>query len=232
MNVELELEDFDDKIETHQGLQKHVQAIANTLFLTPARVVLCLAAWVLALTSIAWNLERMAVLDQLIQLEYTEFDLLDELGDLQLKVSGIDPDTLAAELQQESSKVFQGFPYLAAWNAALAETAAEHNIALQTKVGDAHHSAVPGILEVPVLLILKGNTQGADNFYQVAMQLVGRVLRDHWHIDVISTQATGDGTQMVQLTIQAQVWVRDRFGFVDAEALVAEPESVDGLLDG
>ena len=90
---------------------------------------------------------------------------------------------------------------------------------------------VPHELEVPVVLEFKATAETADSLFMNAMQLIGRVLRDHWHIDVVSTQARGDGEQLLSLSVDAQVWVRDRYGFVDLTLLQAAAANAQETLE-
>ena len=231
MNLELELDGFDEEIEKHKGLKKYVQLLADTWFRTPKRIVMTCGLCCLCFFVIGWNLDRLKILDELVVLEVAEYELKDRLGDLELEISGLDSELLEQELQAESTKVFQGFPELAAWTQGLARQAERGGINLSYKVEKAHLSAVPGILEVPVVLEFKATEQAADRLFEGAMQLLGVVLRDHWHIDVISTHGKGNGVALSQVSVKAQLWVRDRFGFVDADSLIQQ-KSHDQTADG
>ncbi|NKB99868.1 MAG: hypothetical protein GKR90_15410 [Pseudomonadales bacterium] len=219
MSLEIELPDFEDKIEKHKGLKRYVQLLADAWFRTPKRVAgtVCLVSACLVL--INWNLQRLRVFDEIVALEVGEFELNDRLSDLELQLSNYNAEQLSADLESENSKVFQGFPDLAAWTESLGNIAKKRDIILTYTVQKPHLSAVPGVLEVPIDLVFKAEKESADKLFMGSMQLVGVLLQDHWHIDVISTQGKGNGMHLETVTIRAQVWVRDMFGFVDVQAL-------------
>ena len=227
MSLDIELPDFDEKIEKHKGLKRYVQLLADAWFRTPRRVAGTICLICACLSIIFWNLSRLSVLDEIVGLEVQEFELDDRLSDLELQLSGYDADQLAEDLAAENSKVFQGFPELAAWTEGLSQVAEGRGITLSYKVDKPHLSAVPGVLEVPIDLSFKADKENADKLFTGSMQLVGVLLQDHWHIDVISTSGVGNGMHLETVNIRAQVWVRDQYGFVDLDDL--DPDF--GLVD-
>lgn len=219
MTIEIELPDFDEKIEKHQGFRKYVQLLADAWFRTPKRVAATLCLIAVCIGVIVWNLQRLTVLDELIALEVQEFELNDQLSDLELQLSHFDAELLASDIKKENSKVFQGFPELAAWTEGLARVASQRGIDLRYKVENPHLSAVPGVLEVPIDLEFKAKRENAAMLFTGSMQLLGVLLKDHWHIDVISTSGRGNGQYLETVNVRAQVWVRDLFGFVNLDDL-------------
>ena len=215
MSLEIELPDFEEKIEKHRGLKRYIQLLADAWFRTPQRIAITVCLVIACLGVIVWNLQRLTVLDELVALEVREFELNDRLSDLELELSGYDPAMLSEDIKQENSKVFQGFPELAAWTEGLARVAEQRGILLTYKVDKPHLSAVPGVLEVPVDLEFKAKSENAAKLFTGSMQLLGVLLKDHWHIDVISTSGQGNGQYLQSVSVRAQVWVRDLFGFVD-----------------
>ena len=219
--LDIDLPDFDEEIETHRGLKRYVQLLANAWFRTPARIAGTCLLVLGCLGLIGWNLTRLTVIDELVDMEIAEFALENQLSDLEIAVSAVDNQAMAAAIEAENDRIFQGFPELAAWTQSLSGIALNKGVALNYRIEKPHFSAVPGILEVPVMLEFKARASAADKLFAGSMQLLGVVLRDHWHIDVISTYGRGNGQQLEQISVRAQVWVRDRFGFVDMSELVA-----------
>ncbi len=218
---EIEATDAPDTRVVSSRVRKAVQVFANAWFKTPARVAVTLVVVLLCFALIGWNLQRLSVLDELVAAEVAEFELDDKLSELQIALTRIDMPALAAALEKENERVFQGFPELAAWAEGLSGLAARENIEFAYRVEPAHLATVPGLLEVPILLEFKASAESADSLFTQAMHLIGMLLGDHWHMEVISTYGKGNGERLDQLSIRAHVWVRDRFGFVDESALSA-----------
>ena len=66
MTIEIELPDFEEKIETHRGFRKYVQLLADAWFRTPKRVAATLCLVSVCVGIIVWNLQRLTVSDELI----------------------------------------------------------------------------------------------------------------------------------------------------------------------
>ena len=196
----------------------------------PLRVIATCLVVAACIGLIGWNLQRLSVLEELIELEIVEYNLRNQLNDIALRMSGVDMDEISAQILQENERVFQGFPELAAWAQSLAGVAESRGIEFSYKVERPHLSPVPDVLEVPVILKFKARADLADRLFEESMKLLGLILYDHWHIDVISTSARGDGTLLQSLSVRAQVWVRDRYGFVDVSTLQigADEPAADG----
>ncbi|MEM9622480.1 MAG: hypothetical protein AAF993_12570 [Pseudomonadota bacterium] len=232
MSLEIELPDLPDAPEAdvddgyipelRSALKKNVQLFADTWFKTPLRVAVTGVVVLGCLGLIGWNLQRLAVLDQLVAAEVAEFQLEDQLSDLQIALTRIDMPALKDALEAENEKVFQGFPELAAWAEGLSVVAERRDMQFSYRVEPAHAASVPGLLEVPVWLEFKASGQRADSLFIDAMDLIGVVLSDHWHIEVVSTHGKGGGQQLDELSLRAQVWVRDRFGFVSAAEIAGQ----------
>ena len=222
MSLDIELSDFDEELTAHKGVKKQVQRLADGWFKTPKRIALTGCVLVGCVFVIHWNLQRLSVLDELAMLEVQEFDLDMQQSELEVKLAQLDQEELAAKLAEENEKIFQGFPELAAWTDRLTAIAGYKRVDLTYQVEKARFSAVPGILEVPVLLKFKAQEEYADNLFSSTLGLLGFVLADRWHIDVVSTQGRGDGQRLLQVSVQANVWVRDLFGFVDVKTLQKE----------
>ncbi len=235
MSLEIELPDVDelekqadaaqqadretDQQTGRKGVRQAVQVFADAWFRTPARIA-CTAVVALACVGlIGWNLQRLSVLDELVAAEVAEFELEDKLSDLQLALTLIDMPALTEALEAENERVFQGFPELAAWAQGLSRLAQKQDLQFSYRVEPAHAAAVPGLLEVPVRLEFKASAQSADSLFIDSMNLIGLLLGNHWHLEVISTHGKGNGERLDQVSLRAQVWVRDRFGFVDASSL-------------
>lgn len=230
MTLQIELPDFSDapeveleeeKLQFHSGIKKYVHVIVDAWFATPARIAATAALVFVCFALIFWNLDRLAILDELVELEVTEYGLDSQLNDLEMELASIDVESLSNAIEAENDRVFQGFPELAAWAEGLAKVAEQHDMNFAYKAQKPHLSPVPDVLEVPITLTFKASAESADNLFSRSMTLIGWVLRDHWHMDVAETQALGDGEGLSTISLQAQVWVRDRFGFVDLAPLEA-----------
>lgn len=219
MSLEIELPDFDDAVTKPRDFKSYVQVLADQWFKTPKRVATTGAFVLLCLLVIGWNLSRLDILDELAVLKAEEYDLQLQQARLASEFLHLQREGLVDKLARENEKVFQGFPELAAWTDGLTKIADMRNVSLTYKVEKAHFSAVPGILEVPVVLEFKAREAQADSLFTGSLSLLGFVLRDRWHIDVVSTQGLGDGERLLQVVVRAQVWVRDLFGFVDVKEL-------------
>lgn len=240
MSLDIELPDLvpeteaEDDVELHHGVKKYVHYIVDAWFRTPSRIAgtVCLVLACCAL--VGWNLDRLSILDELVELEVTEYGLDNQLEDLQFELASIDLEELNDAIEAENDKVFQGFPELAAWAEGLSQIASAEGISFSYKAEQPHLSPVPDVLEVPLLLSFKALPESADSLFTRSMNLIGRVLRDQWHIDVVSTAAQGTGDELVSVSVQAQVWVRDRFGFVDVASLEKASTDTDsaGVDDG
>ncbi len=218
-DLEPEVEEEEETIEAHTGLKRYVQMMVDAWFRTPQRIAGTMCLVIACCFLIAWNLQRMSILHELVELRSTQYALDTQLAKLQADLVMIDLESLSRAIEEENDRVFQGFPELAAWAEGLARVAGSHGLTFSYKAREPHLSPVPDVLEVPVVLEFKATAETADSLFMNAMQLIGRVLRDHWHIDVVSTQARGDGEQLLALSVDAQVWVRDRYGFVDLTLL-------------
>ena len=219
LEADLNVVQFDEKMQYHGGIKKYIHFIVDAWFATPARIA-CTCVLVLACFGlIAWNLERLSILDEMVELEVTEYRLDSQLNVLELELASIDVESLSTAIEAENDKVFQGFPELAAWAEGLAAIAADQSMVFSYQAEMPHLSPIPDVLEVPITLDFKAATGSADNLFDQSMGLIGLILKDHWHMDVVETQALGDGDGLDAISIRAQVWVRDRFGFVDLAAL-------------
>ena len=232
LEVEIELPDTleldedviqsEEKMQYHGGIKKYIHIIVDAWFATPARIAATCALVLGCFGLILWNLDRLSILDELVELEVTEYRLDSQLNDLELELASIDVESLSNAIEAENDKVFQGFPELAAWAEGLASVAADRSMVFSYQAKVPHLSPVPDVLEVPITLSFKAAPDSADNLFDQSMSLIGFILRDHWHMDVVETQALGDGDGLDTICIQAQVWVRVRFGFVDLAALQAQ----------
>lgn len=234
MSIEIELPDLpeegsaaeEDTAPAAIVDKKFVQPLADALFLTTQRLALTLAFFIGCCALIGWNMGRFEIINTVIEKEVLDFELQNELQTLEAEIAELDLGALSDQIADESDRVFQGFPELAAWVERLAVIARRYQIDMTFKVEQARLSAVPKILEVPVYLEFKALDQQADNLFADATFLISTVVRDHWHIDIIEAGAKGNGEQLEQISIRAQVWVRDRFGFVDPEMLVQADQAV------
>ena len=225
----------EEKMQYHGGIKKYIHIIVDAWFATPARIAATCALVLACFGLILWNLDRLSILDELVELEVSEYRLDSQLNDLELELASIDVESLSTAIEAENDKVFQGFPELAAWAESLAAIAADRSMVFSYQAKVPHLSPVPDVLEVPITLTFKAAPDSADNLFDQSMALIGFILRDHWHMDVLQTQASGDGDGLDAISLQAQVWVRDRFGFVDLAALQAqtpaENQDVDELFE-
>lgn len=225
MSLDIELpdivdeQDLDAEFELHSGVRKYVQMFADRWFSSTKRVAMTACVVMACFGVVFWNLGRLSIIDELVAVEVEEYRLVNQLADLEVEMSKIDMAALEEQIERNNDKVFQGFPELAAWAEQLAALALRSDIELSYRVQPPHLSAVAGVLEVPVLLEFKADDEAADKLFKGSMGLLGTILKDHWHIDVVSTRATGNGDHLLAMNVQAQVWVLDRFGFVDLESL-------------
>jgi hypothetical protein len=245
LDMEIELPDMleldqdtlqpEEKMQYHDGIKKYIHIIVDAWFATPARIAATCALVLTCFGLILWNLDRLSILDELVELEVSEYRLDSQLNDLELELASIDVESLSTAIEAENDKVFQGFPELAAWAESLAAIAEARSMVFSYQAKVPHLSPVPDVLEVPITLSFRAAPDSADNLFDQSMALIGFILRDHWHMDVVETQASGDGGGLDAISIQAQVWVRDRFGFVDLAALQAqspaENQDVDALFE-
>ncbi|XOV81646.1 MAG: hypothetical protein ACFHXK_12270 [bacterium] len=227
IDIDHDVSPAEETLQYHSGVKKYVHVIVDAWFATPARIaatcVLVLACFAL----IYWNLDRLSILDELVELEVTEYRLDSQLNDLELELASIDVESLSNAIEAENDKVFQGFPELAAWAEGVAAVAAARAMVFSYQAKVPHLSPVPDVLEVPITLTFKAAPDSADNLFDQSMALIGFMLRDHWHMDVVETQASGGGEGLDAISIQAQVWVRDRYGFVDLAALQLQNSAED-----
>ena len=216
---EAELNDSSQKMRRYRGAQRYMQVLVDTWFKTPQRIVLTGCVVAICLGVITWNLSRLTIFDELIALEATKYELDAQLNDLEIELESLDLQSLTAAIEAESDRIFQGFPQLAAWAEGLARVAGTRGLQFSYKVREPHLSPVPDVLEVPLVLTFKPSESSDALFFVECMGLIKGILRDHWHVDVISTNANGDGESLRSLQVQAQVWVRDRYGFIDIAEL-------------
>ncbi len=230
-DLEPEAQEQDEPMHAHTGIKRYVQMMVDAWFRTPQRIAATMCVVIACCFLIAWNLQRMSILDELVQLRNTEYALDTQLARLEADLVMIDLESLSRAIEDENDRVFQGFPELAAWAEGFARVAGSHGLTFSYKAHTPHLSPVPDVLEVPVVFEFKATPETADSLFTNAMHLIGRVLRDHWHIDVVATQARGDGQQLLTLSVDAQVWVRDRYGFVDLTLLQAAAAGAQGNLN-
>lgn len=213
LDIELPVEESD--IEVRRGLKRYVQSFADALFGGALRTLLTACLVCAGITVIIWNLNRLQIFDDLAALEYEEYALQAQLSSYEKNLSEINVNQLLVEIDAENERIFQGFPQLAAWAEGLSRIAARDGLTFRYTAEDAHPSPVPDVLEVPINLQFLPGEATADQLFELSTVIIGDILKDHWHIDVLSTRAEGDGQRMTRLTLKAQVWVRDRFGFVE-----------------
>ena len=208
-----------EDMRRYRGAQRYVQMLVDGWFKTPQRIVVTGCVVAVCLGVITWNLSRLSIFDELIALEATKYELDGQLNDLEIELESLDLQSLTAAIEAESDRIFQGFPQLAAWAEGLAKVAGARGLQFSYKVRESHLSPVPDVLEVPLVLTFKPGDSVTVTFFVECMDLIKGILRDHWHVDVISTHANGDGESLRSLQVQAQVWVRDRYGFIDVADL-------------
>ncbi len=222
MELDLDLQHITAEVSTNRRVKSRVQTLADQLFRNIPMTTFSLLIVVLSLALVHWNVSRLSVLDELAKLEVQEYRLSDQLDDLEFRLQNIDFDRLSAEIEDQNNRVFQGFPNLSAWAESLNAQADLFGLDFSYSVGKPHPSPVPDVLEVPMILKLQaGNNQRNESFIN-ATSFVETILRDHWHIDVLATEAVGDSNGLTAMSIDAQVWVRDRFGFVELTS-ISEP---------
>ncbi len=227
MSLELELPEPEEELFAHRGLKGFVQSLADRMFRTTARCLLVAAIVVSSLAAVAWNVSRLSILDELAALEVQEYRLGDQLADLEFRLETIDLERISAEIEGENHRIFQGFPELSAWAEWLNMQAQSYALDFSYTVGEPHISPVPDVLEVPVVLVLKSDPKQSGNGFANATALMETILRDHWHIDVLGTEASGNLQGLHSMTVEAQVWVRDRYGFFELSLRTAEPATVN-----
>ena len=219
-------------IQTHKGLKKYIQILADGLFKTPLRIAGTAVLILCCIGVTGWNFYRLSLLDAVMVMEIKKIELSDHLRKLEAELAGIDVDALEQALLAQEGKVFQGFPELAAWGQSLSSAALNYGIALRYQIGEARPSTLPNILTVPVTLDFKAAKGSADSLFIETMQVLSIVLNNHWHIDVLAASGKGDGQNLDQITVSTEVWVRDRFGFVDTTQKKEESGGPDIGVDG
>lgn len=234
MSLDIELPDIElneAELKRPRTWRAWVQGLGKQCFGTTERTLLSLLVTGLCLSITGWNVSRLEILEELARLREEERSLDLELKSVQKKLQAIDVQELQAQIQNESDRVFQGFPELAAWAEGLARYADQRGVGFSFRAENVHLSPVPEVLEIPLSLQFVPPRDGQVELFSEAMHIVQTILRDHWHVDVIGTSARGDGEKLASLTLNAQVWVRDRFGFVDLEALSVSSSTLNETVE-
>ena len=222
MSLDIELPDLElneAELQRPRSWRARLQNLAKQCFGSTERILLSLLVITACLSVTGWNVSRLEILEEVARLREEERSLDLELQSVQKKLQAIDVQELQEQIQNESDRVFQGFPELAAWAEGLARYASKRGVGFSFRAENVHLSPVPEVLEIPLSLRFVPPQDGEVELFNETMHIVQTVLRDHWHVDVIGTSARGSGEKLASLTLNAQVWVRDRFGFVDLEAL-------------
>ncbi|MEM1436710.1 MAG: hypothetical protein AAGG11_21860 [Pseudomonadota bacterium] len=234
--LELELELDEELLNEPKTWRGRFQQLSKKFFGTPLAIAGSLLLIILLFGVFLWNLSRLEILDELARLKTEEYRLDIELEEVMAQLDDINVKQLQVQIQDENERVFHGFPELAAWAEGLARYAGEKGVNFRFRATNVHPSPVPEVLEIPLVLEFVPLRNHSGSLFADAMTIVNTVLRDHWHIDVIATSAEGDGKELRKLSLEAQVWVRDRYGFVDLDALSTSTttlnEQVPPLDDG
>ncbi len=192
----------------------------NTAGVATTAVVVCTSAALLI-----WSVFfRLDILDEVVALEMVELDLEDKHATLALQLSALNTDSMESEIQQQSTRIFPGFPALANWIERVSERAEGMNMNVRYRVEPASYAPVDEVLEVPVVIELEVASEDDSELFSRGMGLIASLLQDHWHLDIASTTAKGDGEGMRTLEMEARVWVFDVEEFVSS-SLIADRSS-------
>ncbi len=99
----------EEKMQYHGGIKKYIHIIVDAWFATPARIAATCALVLACFGLILWNLDRLSILDELVELEVSEYRLDSQLNDLELELASIDVESLSTAIEAENDKVFQGW---------------------------------------------------------------------------------------------------------------------------
>ncbi len=211
------VEEEEEALETLTGSKRIVQKLANAAFATPLRTAAMLTLMAGSIAVVIWNLGyRLTVFDTLVEVEVQKNALESELNAMRNKLSKIDPQELESKISVENSRVFRGFPQAAAWIQQLDERAQKFQLSFNYEVEPTRASPIPDVLEMPIVFHIHNVEEGVDSAFSDIMQFIGTLVADRWHLDSLTTQATGTGDSLKELHVRAVVWVRDPHGFVIA----------------
>lgn len=189
----------------------------NSIGLASTAVVLAVAVALLV-----WSVFfRLDILNEVVALEMIELDLEDKHSTLALQLSALNADSMESEIEEQSTRIFPGFPALANWIERVSERAEGMNMMVRYRVEPASYAPVDEVLEVPVIIELEVASEDDDELFGRGMGLIASLLQDHWHLDIASTSAKGDGKGMRTLEMEARVWVFDVEEFISS-SLVAD----------
>ncbi|MCR9277671.1 MAG: hypothetical protein NXH85_06820 [Pseudomonadaceae bacterium] len=209
-------------------MKRLVDDLSSRMFKNSAGMVATAAAVSIAAALLIWSVFfRLDILDEVVALEMLELDLEDQHATLALQLSALNSESMESEIAEQSTRIFPGFPALANWIERVSERAEGMNMNVRYRVEPASYAPVDEVLEVPVIIELEVASDDDGELFSRGMGLIASLLQDHWHLDIASTSAEGDGKGMRTLEMEARVWVFDVEEFVSS-SLVADRDTSDG----
>lgn len=199
-----------------------IEDLANRLFANRATTALATGVMLACIALIGWNLFfRLPDPAHLEQLTVDKQDKTERLQVLTRRFQEIDRSDIEEQLEVENVRVFKSYPKMALWIDAVAKRAATGNIDVTYRVDDPHTAPIQDVLEVPIVIDFSTQDSQRSDLFGSAMAIVGDMLADQWHLDIISTTARGGSDGLSRMQVTAQVWVTDSEGFSTAPELAA-----------
>lgn len=214
--------DFQALRASKSPMKRLMDDLSSRMFKNTTGVAVTAVVVSVAAVLLVWSVFfRLDILNEVVALEMVELDLEDKHATLALQLSALNSESMESEIQEQSTRIFPGFPALANWIERVSERAEGMNMIVRYRVEPASYAPVDEVLEVPVIIELEVASEDDGELFSRGMGLIASLLQDHWHLDIASTSAEGDGKGMRTLEMEARVWVFDVEEFVSS-SLIAD----------
>lgn len=202
-------------------LKTVVTDLGHRMFGEPVGIAISASVLLACAALMLWSVfVRLDVLDEVVALEMQELELSATHGSLTLELSQINQDAVRSEIEEQNARIFNGFPAVASWVERLSGRAEGMNMNVRYRVGDPVMAPIADVLEVPVVIEFEVASEDDGGLFTRGMALVESLLDDHWHLDIASTEASGDGKGLRTLELEARLWVFDNEEFLAPQLLV------------
>ncbi len=140
--------------------------------------------------------------------------LMQELGELDTRVLSLEREFMSQDMQSlkesvqsaDTRRVFLDYRALAVWLSEKASFAEQLGLEFSYTLGDSEASAIEGMLEVPIMMVL-GSEISNEQVYLRALEFLKRVVSTPFYVELSETTLRGEGKGARELNATLRVWV-------------------------